>query len=471
MWWSRFRKRHSGTLSIRTLLLWQLGVVFAGGLIVLYWAATSYARFAADSSFDRMLLGSASSIAETLSISASDQISADIPYAALDMLSAAPDDRVFYRIVGTDSVTITGYPDLPQQQATPSRSRPAGQVKFFDAEYSGETVRFVVTAREVRIGGTTGRVLVQVGQTREARRELAQDLTVRALLPIAGLTVIAVVVVWASVGYAVRPLQAIGTGLARRPPSDLSPIRDAVPDEITPLVSSINQFMSRLDNNMGVLRNFIATAAHQLRTPLTALLVQLQSAERAAGKERSNSIAAAQQSANRLARLVDQLLSDAMVAHRADEARAVSIDLKKLVEISLHDSLPIYTEADVRFTTTLESAPMVGDDVMLGEAIKNLVHNALTHGVSDDDGDNAIDIVLRSERDGWLLTVSDRGPGAESTILTQLGDRFLSGSKSRGGAGLGLAIIKQVAESHDGSFNLANRPERGLEASLWLPAR
>lgn len=471
MWWRRFLQHQREPTSIRTLLLWQLGVVFAGGMVVLYWAATSYARFAADSSFDRMLMGSASSIAETLSISADGQISADIPYVALDMLSAAPEDRVFYRVVGTDGSTVTGYPDLPVQSPSSFRSGASAQVNFFDADYSRETVRFVVTAREVRIGGRTGRVLVQVGQTRQARRALAQELTIRALLPIAALTLLAIAVVWISVGRAMRPLEAVGENLAARIPSDLSPIEARVPDEVEPLVAAINQFMVRLDNNIGVLRTFIATAAHQLRTPLTALLVQLRSAELAVGKQRAESLAAAGQSANRLARLVDQLLSDAMVAHRAEEQRSVPIDLKKLVEQSLHHSLPTFTEADVRFTTKLDAAPMVGDDVMIAEAVKNLVHNALTHGEGADGDDNVIQITLRRAGRGWMLVITDTGPGADIEILSSFGDRFRSGKKSRGGAGLGLAIIRQVAESHRGSLRLRNRPIRGLRAMLWLPSQ
>ena len=86
--------------------------LFTVGLIALYAAAQSYARVAADRSYDRLLAGSALSITETLSV-ADGAILVDVPYAALDMLSAAPDDKVFYRVIGPDGRTVTGYPDLP----------------------------------------------------------------------------------------------------------------------------------------------------------------------------------------------------------------------------------------------------------------------------------------------------------------------------------------------------------------------
>lgn len=456
--------------SIRRHLLWHLGIVFACGMIVLYWAATSYARYAADSSFDRVLLGSAVSIAETLSISAGGEVRADIPYAALDMLSAAPDDRVFYRITGPTGVTLTGYPDLPMDRSARSGQNNSEQARFFDASYKGEAVRFVVMGRQVRIGRQSGWIWVQVGQTRKARRDLARELTVGALIPILILTVVAFAVVWVGVGRAVRPLEAIGRGLTARKSADLSPIDAAVPEEIKPLVRAVNQFMARLDNNMAVLRTFIANAAHQLRTPLTALLVQIRSVELATGGEaRAESVAAASESASRLARLVDQLLSDAMVAHRAEQKRMALFDLKKVVEQSLQDTLPISDQADVRFTTTLQTAPMVGDEVMIAEAIKNLVHNALKHGAHDSGSDAVVALGLRAVDHGFELTVTDTGPGVENEILSNIGERFRAGRGGRSGAGLGLAIVKQVVESHSGALALENRSERGLSVKLWLP--
>jgi two-component system, OmpR family, sensor histidine kinase TctE len=468
MWWSRLRIPWPNATSIRNRLLLHMGIVFGCGMIALYLAATSYARYAADSSYDRLLLGSAGSIAETLSISSVGDVTADIPYAALDMLSAAPDDRVFYRVLGTDGATLTGYADLPLDSAVRSQPKGADQASFFDADYLGEAVRFVVIGRQVRIGSKSGWVRVQVGQTREARGNLAQELTIRALLPILALTLIAIAVVWFSVGRAVRPLEAIGRDLVARSSSDLSPIDAIVPEEVVPLVTAVNQFMARLDNNMGFLRTFIGNAAHQLRTPLTALLVQIRTAEIASGKDQKTSVAAASQSASRLARLVDQLLSDAMVAHRADEQRIARFDLKRVIEQSLQNTLSISDDADVRFTTRLKTAQMAGDEVMIAEAIKNLIHNALVHGKSDAD-DNVIALTLRALDDGFELSIADTGPGIATEMLPTIGDRFRSGHRSNGGAGLGLAIIKQVAESHSGSLQLMNRPEGGFVAILWLP--
>lgn len=458
--------------SIRGRLLWHMCLLFSVGMVALYGAASTYATYAADSSYDRLLMGSAASIAETLSITqgeAKEQISVDIPYAALDMLAAAPNDKVFYRVAGLDGTTVTGYGDLPPYRS-PLGTLPANQeVRFFDATYRGEPVRFVILGREVRMGGRTGWIRIQVGQTREARSALATQLTLRALVPILLLTVLAAMIVWVTVGRAVRPLEKIGIDLAARKPSDLSPIDEAqVPSEIAPLVVAMNQFMGRLDSNISLLRAFIANVAHQLRTPLTAMLVQLRLAETGKGEAARASALAASQSGERLARLIDQLLSDALVMHRADEKHLDRFDLRRSVEQALQMASPGAWESDVRFTTSLKEAMLVGDEVMITEAVKNLAHNALTHG---DSPNGVIEVRLTREVDGYCLQISDSGPGVADDVLADVGSRFKTSRSSQGGAGLGLAIVKQVVDSHGGRLGLSNRPGGGLLVEMWLPEK
>jgi len=445
-----------------------MSLLFSAGMLALYWAASTYAAYAADSSYDRLLAGSAASIAETLSIT-QDQIGVDVPYAALDMLAAAPNDRVFYRVVGTNGATVTGYGDLPAYRSALGRSSTDQEIRFFDAPYRGEVVRFVVLGREVRVAGRTGWIRIQVGQTREARSALASELTLRALVPILLLTILAGLIAWITVGRAVRPLERIGQNLADRKPSDLSPMDETqVPSEVIPLVAAMNQFMGRLDSNISLLRTFIANVAHQLRTPLTAMLVQLRSAETGTGSAARESLQAANRSADRLARLVDQLLSDALVMHRADERRVAEFDLRRAVEQTLQIASPSAWDSDVRFTTRLKKAMLVGDEAMITEAVKNLVHNALTHG---DSPDGVIEIRLTRDGDGFCLRIADSGPGIADELLSDVGSRFKTSRSAQSGAGLGLAIVKQVVESHQGRLTLTNRPGGGLLVELWLPAR
>lgn len=457
------------TLSLRLRLAGIMGLLFMAGMLALYAGAVTYARLAADRSYDRLLSGSALSITETLS-TVRGRIQADIPYVALDMLSAAPDDRVFYRVIGPDKRTITGYDDLPAQADSllPPRDLDTDLTSFFDARYRGELVRFVLLAREIAQPGATGWVWVQVGQTRRARDALAQELLLRALLPILLMTILALAVVWFGIGSALKPLRRIGAELSERAPSDLHPLTAPVPAEIAPVVDAINGFMRRLRDNIDTLRAFIADAAHQMRTPLAALTAQVQVAKDDDPSELRKSLDAVERNATKLSRLLNQLLSDATVHHRADVQRFELFDLVQVVRYAIRDSVPMSEDSDVRLMTALIGAPLFGDPLMLGEVVKNLIHNALRHGRGDE---AEVSIELSASDAAYELTISDRGPGIPSEERERLFERFARGSSTAPGAGLGLAIVRQAVTSHGGEIMLLERDGGGLAVKVHLPRR
>lgn len=454
------------TPSLRVRLAGMMAVLFLGGTVALYLAARSYAQTAADLSYDRLLSGSALSIAETLVIAGS-TVQVDLPYAALDMLSAAPDDRVFYRVYGPGQQTVTGDSDLPQvSEPRRLRGESAPQAtRFFDAQYRGEMTRFALLGREVAEPGVTGWIWVQVGQTRRAREALARELVLNALAPIGLMTVLALGLVWFGIARALRPLRRVGDELAERRPSDLQPITAPVPADIAPLVDAVNGFMRRLDANMDTLRVFIAEAAHQMRTPLAALRAQAQVAMDDDPAELRGSLRAIERNAAKLTRLLNQLLSDATVIHRSDLRRFESFDLVHAIRTALREVVPQASSTEVHFDTDLDEVPYTGDVVMLREAIKNLVDNALKHGNED----GSVDVDLRALDDGFEITVADRGPGIAVDRREHVFERFSRGEGQSSGAGLGLAIVRQVVHSHGGTIELDERPGGGLLIRVRLP--
>lgn len=453
------------TTSLRTRLAGTLGLFFLAGLIALYVGAISYARLAADKSYDRLLAGSALSIAETLSLE-NGKVQVDIPYASLDMLSAAPDDRVFYRVVGPDRRTVTGYPDLPDANNRRGRDGEAiGQ--FYDARYRGEDVRFVSLGREIAQPGRTGWIYVQVGQTRRARDALARELVIGSLAPILLMTILALAIIWFGVDRALRPLGRLSAELAARQPEDLHPIATPVPKEILPVADSINAFMARLSGNIEMLRSFIADAAHQIRTPLAAIHAQAQLAEDGDADEMRSGLAAVRRNAAKLTRLVNQMLSDATVQHRSDVREFAEFDLVAAVRQSVGEAVPVAEDSDVRFTSPLRGAPIVGDRIMIGEVVKNLIQNALTHGRSEH-GEVAIEL-LPADAEGYLLRVSDRGPGIAPDQVERVFERFARGGTGAPGAGLGLPIVRRAILSHGGTIALSARQGGGLTVEIVLP--
>jgi two-component system sensor histidine kinase TctE len=444
----------------------MMSLLFMAGMVALYIAAQSYGRGAADRSFDRLLAGSAISIAETLSAT-NEGIFVDIPYAALEMLSAAPDDRVFYRVTGPDDRTLTGYGDLPDPPPPqPLAPNETDGFRFFDAQYRGELVRFVTVSREIALSGSAGWVRVQVGQTRRARETVARETVFSALVPIGAMTVLALGLVWFGISGALRPLLELGGELARRDPSDLHPIDTVVPMEVRPLVSSINGFMLRLSGNIDTLKAFIADAAHQLRTPLTAMLAQASAAGGDSPAELRRTLDAIQRNGAKLSHLLNQLLSDATVMYRADVRRFEPVDLVDVVQEAIRESVLLVDTSDIRLKTSLKNAPCVGDRVILVEAIKNLINNSLRHGCGEQ---GRVDLELASRDAEYCLTVSDRGPGIPVDERERVFERFARGGSETVGAGIGLAIVRQAIVSHRGTIELADRDGGGLSVVVCLP--
>lgn len=441
----------------------MLGIFSLVGMVALYVAAHSYARLAADRSFDLLLGGSALSIAETLSF-AGGRTQVDIPYASLDMLSAAPDDKVFYRVIGPDGRTVTGYSDLPPPTSLSNRRREAVGV-FFDADYRGEKVRFVWLGREIAQPGVSGWVYVQVGQTGIARNALTRELVIGSLLPILLMTVLSLAVVWFGVGFVLRPLRQLSAELAARQPEDLRPLETPVPRELLHVAQSIDAFMLRLRENIAVLRSFIADAAHQLRTPLAAIQAQAHVGEGGTSGEMRASLAAVRRNATKLTNLVNQMLSDATVQHRSSVRSFSEFDLAATVRQSIYEVLPMSEDNDVRFKSKLRRAPMVGDRIMMGEVVKNLVQNSLTHGRSDH---GEVLIELEEEEAEYRLIVADRGPGIAPSERQMVFERFARRGAALG-AGLGLAIVRRAVLSHGGQVSLTDRNGGGLVVEIILP--
>jgi len=458
--------------SLKSRLVTTMALLFLAGTVVMYLAARAYGLRAADLSYDRLLAGSALSIAETLSVDGA-RVRVDIPYAALDMLSAAPEDKVFYRVFGPGAQTVTGYEDLPTMPAARSRREEPSELpapRFFDATYRGDVVRFVVLGRQIAQPGQRGWVWVQVGQTRQAREELAGELVLGALLPIALLTLLALGLAWFGVARALRPLGTISADLAAREPADLQPMTVPVPAEVQPMVQAMNGFMRRLEGNLASLRSFIGDAAHQIRTPLAGLRAQAQLAldEDDPGEMRRG-LVKIERNAARLTRLVNQLLSDAMVMHRADARRFEEFDLVDVVKRAMRDAVPMTGDVPVGFISSVARAPMRGDAVLLGEAIKNLIDNAIRHGSPESLGQDAeVEVALHEAAGSYALTVSDRGPGIPAGDRKRIFDRFERGSTQSPGAGLGMAIVARVAASHGGTVELEERDGGGLVVRLVL---
>ncbi len=261
----------------RRLLLWLLVPLVLIGVVALVETYRS-ARLLADQVSDRVLAGSAQAIGERVVVGDDGALEVDIPYVALDMLTSAAQDRVFYRIDGPPGTFITGYQGLPEPDAG---ADPHTGLSFRDAVFRNEPIRVAVLNGAASTGLSSIPFRVTVAETTNARQRLSEDILLRSAARQGVLILSAAIIVWLAVSAGLRPLYRLEAALGRRSSDELRPIEHRVPREVGGLVSTINNFMARLAAALDALRHFTGNASHQLRTPLAIIRTELALAKRA----------------------------------------------------------------------------------------------------------------------------------------------------------------------------------------------
>ncbi|MBF9032815.1 HAMP domain-containing protein [Rhodobacterales bacterium HKCCE2091] len=432
------------------------GLLIVGGL-VLALAAFGYGRAAARETYDRLLVGAASDIAASVGVE-NGRVVVDIPVSAFELLALAPDDRIAYQVRGVDGEVLTGHAELPA---------PPEGADFYDADFRGEPARFLRVTRRFAERSVSGNVEVIVGQTLQARRDLAFDITSKALygLAVGGFAMLALAVF--VVRSALRPLDRLARRIAARDPQDLTPLETAAPREVAPLVGSVNTFMARLERQFDTTRNLISDSAHQLRTPVAALRAQADLALTETDPARRDGLVERiHRRSVSLGRLLDQMLSHALVVHRTGSARREALDLRDIALdiVEAGDHLVIAPGTEVRLEIGEDPVTVMADALSLREAAKNLLSNALSHGHPP------IAVGTGIEGGERLLWVRDAGDGPPEGVADAIGDRFLRSAASSGQtSGLGLSISKSVAEAYGGRLRLEHAAG-GFRAVLALPA-
>jgi two-component system OmpR family sensor kinase len=315
-----------------------------------------------------------------------------------------------------------------------------------------------------RVYGTYHRgQYVQVAQPMSVREELAAGLAVRMLIPFAALIPILAGMIWLVVGRSLRPLQAVTNAVAERHADAMQPLSEAdLPLEIRPMVTALNQLLARLNLAIASQRAFVADAAHELRSPLTALKLQLQLTERATtDAQRVIAFDKLHQRLDRSTHLVQQLLVLARSEPPVKSIAMRDVDLSELALTVAQD----YTEQAVarNIAIQLDIQPHVitaGVSADLYILISNLVDNALRYTPADGN----VRLRVTSEGGVPILRVIDTGMGIPVADRERVFDRFyrIMGTETTG-SGLGLAIVRNIVAAHQAQISLEDNPvESGL---------
>ncbi|MGL3606863.1 sensor histidine kinase [Rhizobium sp. G187] len=439
--------------SLFSRLVIRVTMVLAGGAAILMTAAWIYAKAAADEAYDRLLQGAAIQILDSLSV-VDGKIEVNLPPSAFELLGLAPRDKIFYRVVLPDGETLTGYEDLAEEA---DLNTPRATPLFQTITYRDQEVRLVITSRAMADQSVGGWAHVAIAQTVEARHALTTELTTRAFLLVALMSLLALGGTIIAVRYSLRPLDALGDTLRRRDPQDLTPLDVSVPRELAPFVGSINHFMRRLDERLRLLQRFIADSAHQIRTPLTALSAQVSLIDEEAMAENDRRhLSRVKSRTAELARFTTQLLNHAMVIHRFDSVQLSPLDLTDVARKAFRAAVPITIDPDtvVSFEAPDERLTILGDGLSLREAIVNIIDNSLRHGTLQ-----KLEVRVLRRGNYAQVEVEDDGPGIAPADWQTVTKRFVSSKSGEGSSGLGFAIAAEVAAALGGSLSFREKTD------------
>jgi len=356
---------------------------------------------------------------------------------------------------------------------------PDGVQVFHSVSRARLPQRAVLGFSNLKANGTTYRVFsiqtagqtVQVAQDLAVRRNMAGNLALRTLGPIAVMMPMLMLVVWWVVSGSLEPVARVRKQVAARQADDLSPVSEAgLPDEVRPLVHELNLLFDRVRTAFDAQQHFVADAAHELRTPLAALRLQAQSLDRAETVEaRKVAVARLTAGIDRATRLVEQLLVLArQEASAGDGAAARPVDLAELARRTVGDLAGLAQAKQIDLGLQhADEVSIAGQPDALHILLRNLVENAVKYTP----GGGTVDIAVRLQKDAAEITVEDSGPGIPPDERERVFDRFyrVAGSDAAG-SGLGLAIIKAIAERHGATLRL-DKSERlgGLAALVRFP--
>ncbi|RYF32638.1 MAG: HAMP domain-containing protein [Comamonadaceae bacterium] len=349
-------------------------------------------------------------------------------------------------------------------------------VRIFESAENAALPQIAVLGfADVRARGTTYRVfsvqtrglVIQVAQDLAVRQRMAGALALRTVGPVALMAPLLMLVVWWVVSRSLAPVARVRQQVAEREANELSPVSEEdLPDEVRPLVHELNLLFDRVRRAFDAQTHFVADAAHELRSPLTALKLQVQGLQRAPDEAtRDVAIGRLASGIDRATRLVEQML--ALARHEASAAAGtppVPVDLGEVARLAVSDAVA-HAQArriDIGLVHADQAAVVQGQP----EALRMLLRNLLDNAVKYTPEGGRVDIGIARAADGAVeLRVDDSGPGLPEAERERVLDRFYRSvdpqAQGVAGSGLGLAIVKSIADLHGASVTLSESSTLG----------
>lgn len=424
----------------RRLLLMLLGpltLLLSFGIALDYGAGVAPLRAA----FDQALVNEALALAAQLQPQGDGSIRFDLPQQAIAVLRADKDDRVYYLVTGPNGEFLGGDAGLPAVEGT------ADNPAFRDAHFQGHSIR----AASYRVGTAAGKATITVAETTRkrlhARRHMLTGIVLNDIVQLAGILAL----VWFGVRVGLRPLEALRAQIDARSARDLAPLDDGgVPGEVRPLTAALNRLFATVRRTAQGQLQFLANAAHQLRTPVAGLQTQMELMlqDPAAGALRAP-LDSMLDRTRRLGHTANQLLALARAEPTAAAAAEFrELDLRDLAEEAVARQFDRALRKRIDLGIEATAARVNGSAWLLRELIANLVDNAIAYTPADGR------VTVRcgctdTQPPQAFVEVEDDGPGIAPDQRTRVAERFYRAPGTPGdGCGLGLAIVDEIARGH-----------------------
>ncbi len=428
------------------LLLWPISMA-------LTWLV---AQNIAGKPFDRALEYNVQALAKLLVVK-NNQVHVNLTAPARDILRADDTDLIYYQVMGTRGEYLSGEHDLP---APPDEEKPMdGEVRLREDVIQGEDVRVAYTWIKVDVKGGSP-VLVQVAETLDKRKTLATEIVKGTMVPQFVTLPLAVLLVWLALVRGIKPLAQLERRIRARKPDDMSPLDETgVPEEVLPLVDSVNDLLSRLKLSLSTQKRFLADAAHQLKTPLAGLRMQADLAQRETdADELKKSLKHIGQASMRATHTVNQLLALARTETTGRSLAKQQVDMVRIVSEVMADSVPRALEKKIDLGYDGPAAGtgptfMEGNPTLLGELVRNLLDNAINY--TPEQGHVTVRLMVDRFSGILVLIVEDSGPGipeSERELVFQPFYRALGTNVD--GSGLGLAIVMEIVQQHGATISV-----------------
>ena len=439
------------------LLLWPMSIA------ITYLVAKSIAN----QPFDHALEDSVTVLAQQVR-EVDGKVVSRLAGGAREVLRADDIDNVYFQVSGARGEFVDGDRDLPAPPPEDERGHGA-TVLFRNDAMHGTPVRIAYSYVNLRPATARGeaphQALIQVAETLDKRAQLANEIIKGVILPQFIILPIVLGLVWLALARGLSPLAQLQERIRARRPDDLSPIDSRqVPEEISPLVGSLNEMLERLSQTIDLQKRFIADAAHQMKTPLAGMRMQSELALRQVDPDEIHrSLEQLAKSSESATRLVNQLLALARAENQPARGEAFEqVDLASVARATVQDwvQASFAHSIDLGFEAQDETIVVAANPLMLRELLSNLIDNALRYTPRG----GSVTVRVRSAAGVAMLEVEDTGPGIAPSERARVFERFyrILGSGAPG-SGLGLAIVREIAQQHGAEVEIFNNPHSPMK--------